>query len=479
MEQSTLQILLQLKDEASAALKTASSKIGTAFDETRGKLNAFGDAVGTAFKVATGLVIAAGAAITAFGISCIKSFGESQVAMARVDATLKSMGASALKNRDAILKAADAAVRLGFDDEDAAESITKLYQRTGNLTQAMKLNQTAMDLARAKNIALSEATALVGQVLSGNGRLLKQYGIEISDTLTPLEALKQLQAQVTGQSEAFANTLQGKLGILSISFSNLKEKIGEALYQLGVGGLLDIAIKGLAKLQQIDFETTFARWKKSVTDFFTEFNKQFGIVDYFKEVWASVVDFFNTYLKPSWDMLADTVRENKDLLLELLSYFIKYLAVIGGAALIGALTVLATLFVVLAKAIEGVKWFVNSLADAFIDLNNWLDKTMAKLDSFIKKAGGGVLSGVAGFASNVLGGAKSVLGINDGIVQNGQIITTHPDDYLIATKNPGSLMGGGGIVINITGGNFLGEPEELAKFIGDKMIQQFTRINKL
>ncbi len=40
-------------------------------------------------------------------------------------------------------------------------------------------------------------------------------------------------------------------------------------------------------------------------------------------------------------------------------------------------------------------------------------------------------------------------GINDGIVQNGKIITTHPDDYLIATKDPSSLGGKANIAINV------------------------------
>jgi hypothetical protein len=29
--------------------------------------------------------------------------------------------------------------------------------------------------------------------------------------------------------------------------------------------------------------------------------------------------------------------------------------------------------------------------------------------------------------------------INDGVVQDGKVVTTHPDDFLIATKNPGEL----------------------------------------
>lgn len=67
--------------------------------------------------------------------------------------------------------------------------MAKLLQRTGSLTEATKLNAVAMDLARAKNMDLATATTLVGQVLSGNGKVLKQYGIDIKDTASPLEAL--------------------------------------------------------------------------------------------------------------------------------------------------------------------------------------------------------------------------------------------------------------------------------------------------
>lgn len=39
--------------------------------------------------------------------------------------------------------------------------------------------------------------------------------------------------------------------------------------------------------------------------------------------------------------------------------------------------------------------------------------------------------------------------INDGIVQNGKVVTTHPDDYIIATKDPSSLGGNGGVIVNV------------------------------
>lgn len=158
--------------------------------------------------------------------------------------------------REKILQTADAMVKLGFDDEDSAESLSRLYQRTGDVTKAMKLNQIAMDLSRSKNIELSQATDLVGQVLSGNGRILKQYGIQINDTTPPLEALKQLQKEVAGQADAFSKTFQGQMQVLDINFQNIKESIGEVL----VNALTPFILQFTAWLNNPDTQAKMKVW---------------------------------------------------------------------------------------------------------------------------------------------------------------------------------------------------------------------------
>lgn len=224
-----MEIIVKLKDEVTEGFKKLSTNVKKGGEEMSGSFKLTGNSMASLQRVIVGGAAVAGAALVGFLVSSGKAAADAQVAMARVNATLKTMGDAALKNKDAILKAADAVTRLGFDDEDAAESITKMYQRTGNLTKAIQLNNLAMDLARAKNIDLLDAANLVGQVLSGNGRVLKQYGIEISDSLPPLEALKVLQKQVAGQAAEFSGTFQGQMEILSVNFQNIKEVIGSAL----------------------------------------------------------------------------------------------------------------------------------------------------------------------------------------------------------------------------------------------------------
>lgn len=67
--------------------------------------------------------------------------------------------------------------------------------------------------------------------------------------------------------------------------------------------------------------------------------------------------------------------------------------------------------------------------------------------------------------------ASKITGVNDAIIApSGNIITTNPRDYLIATTNPSGLMAGAGSNITINIDNFMGE-REFAERMGDKIIR--------
>lgn len=154
---------------------------------------------------------------------------DAQVKIAQFDATLKSIGNVSEDTRKKLLTASEAVTRLGFDDETAAISMAKLYQRTGDVNEAIKLNALAMDLARDKHLGLEQASNLVGQVLAGNGRVLKQYGIDIKETASPMEALAELQNRVSGQADAFSQTFKGQMEVFKETFGNFLEEVGTPL----------------------------------------------------------------------------------------------------------------------------------------------------------------------------------------------------------------------------------------------------------
>ena len=221
MADSTLSILVQLQDQASQQL----SQLGNSM---KGMASSMQPAISASQAFAVGL-LAVGAAAGAFAYSAVEAASAAQVKIASLTATLQAMGSQGTDAEGKILALGSAGVQLGFNAEDTAASIAKLYQRTGDLTEATQLNSTAMDLARAKNIDLATASNMIGLVMSGNSRVLKQYGIDLKDAGTPLEALDELQQKLSGQADAFSKTFQGQSDILKESFTQLKITIGNDL----------------------------------------------------------------------------------------------------------------------------------------------------------------------------------------------------------------------------------------------------------
>lgn len=100
---------------------------------------------------------------------------------------------------------------------------------------------------------------------------------------------------------------------------------------------------------------------------------------------------------------------------------------------------------------EDIKNFFRTVWDviktifqmAIDDIMRRLQPLLSAVDA-VKKAGGSIGSAIGKGYNSLFN--KTV---DDAIISpNGSIITTHPDDYLIATKNPKSLIGGGGSVFN-------------------------------
>ncbi len=228
-EQTQLEILVELKDEVSKGFKGLSDNVEKESKKLNDSFKVTGVSADKMAKFVAGAAVAIGATAVAFGVSAVKAFTESQVAMAKVDATLKAMGDTTKKTKDAILAAADAAVRLGFDDEDTAQSITRFYQATKSLTEAQRLNSIAMNLARGKSIDLGEASRIVSLALAGSTRELKSMGFAVKEGMTGFEALAVIQKSYAGQADAFANILPGQLESINIQWQNIKKTIGETL----------------------------------------------------------------------------------------------------------------------------------------------------------------------------------------------------------------------------------------------------------
>ena len=430
--------------------------------------------------------LAGGAAIAAGFVLAVNAARGAEEQMARVDATLKTMGKTGMAAKDQILKVADSMVKLGFDDEDAAESMAKLYQRTNNLTEAQKLTALAADLARAKHIELSEATNLVGQVLSGNGKALKQYGIDINDAASPMQALSELQGKVAGQSEAYANTFNGQMARLSVTWQNFLEEVGTPL----LGILTKLIQKFLDFVDSMGGVPAILEKIKTVIDvvapafiflwetisFVTQFIIQ-AITDV-RTIWENDMFYIQT--------ITMTFISAISLAFQAMWLTIKTVFQLGWAAVTGnwgAAWVILQNYITKGADILGAAWkgmmdgisavtsgVWEGVKNVFKSGINWI---IDKMNAFISG-----LSSVTGAIGKAIGQKNWSIPTIPHLAQGG--IVNRPTVALIGEAGPEAVVplsgrtrgaGGLGTTIVITGNSFYGDDEQFMQKLGDQLFK--------
>jgi phage-related protein len=120
--------------------------------------------------------------------------------------------------------AARANTNLGFTVADSANALQFLFATTNNVPETMGAYQDAMDLARAKNIDLATASNLVIQAMSGQGRGLRDLGVNVADGLSGQTALAAIQDKVKGAAQDAAT--QG-LGPYTVATANMNKAMAD------------------------------------------------------------------------------------------------------------------------------------------------------------------------------------------------------------------------------------------------------------
>lgn len=183
---------------------------------------------------------------------------EQQVALGHIQTALQNSGKSWRQYRGFIEEALTAQVRAtGFTDNELAESLAGFIRRYGDVNQALRANAIAADVARAKNISLSDAQTLVMRASFGNPRSLRILGIELNKTTanydrlvatnkhatkaeldaakaadthaSELAALDAVQARYHGNAQRFLKTTAGRQQLFNAEVDRTKELVGTAL----------------------------------------------------------------------------------------------------------------------------------------------------------------------------------------------------------------------------------------------------------
>ena len=217
-------IITQYSDKGSKAAKKDITKLGDSFDS-------FSKNAVRAFAAVT-------AAVGAFAFK----IGKDAVQAAMADQKSQALLANSLRNTTGATNAAIASVeayvsklqvQVGVADDELRPSLAKLAAATGSVASAQQLLGTALDVSAFSGADLATATKAVTKALSGSFKGLQTLVPGISATAIKskdlVKVFNEVQSITAGSAAARANTLEYRLAILRIRYSEILETLG---YQL-------------------------------------------------------------------------------------------------------------------------------------------------------------------------------------------------------------------------------------------------------
>jgi len=237
-----------------AVLGADTHQFDRAMDRSHSKFGRVSKAAGIA-----GLAIAGG---LAFGLkkSATEAM-EAQRQMARLSQAFRTAGLNIKPYRKAIEESDKATRKMGFSDEDAKNALGSLIVATHSFRKSREDLNVAMDVARFKNIDLTQATKMLTMAMGGSQRATKQLGLDIPKVTTAQDQLKRsgedlttvqgrldlAQAKVIdkqrtaaividtvrqklgGQAEAYSKTAAGAMAQFQVQTQELEEQLGMVL----------------------------------------------------------------------------------------------------------------------------------------------------------------------------------------------------------------------------------------------------------
>lgn len=159
---------------------------------------------------------------------------EAEVATFRFKGTLDNLGR--VDAFDRLSKAAeDLHEKFSFFGKPEIIGVFEQLVTFGKLSenQINELTPVIINFAAKSGLSLKEATTSILSALEGNGRGLKQFGINIKDAKTEADRfgviMNELAPKVEGAAAAFGDTTQGNIEKTKIRFKELQEEIGNKL----------------------------------------------------------------------------------------------------------------------------------------------------------------------------------------------------------------------------------------------------------
>jgi phage-related protein len=170
--------------------------------------------------------LAVGGAATVAGTMITTMSDKDKIAMRQLQNSVKNAGGNWDEYREKTEEVVKHQEHFGHDAVDTQKALTGLVTKTKDVKGSYENMQVVADLAAQKNISLSAAGAIVGKVMTGNTRTLKQFGISQDDVNKALDTGATKAKMVAQQTalDAVAND-KAKIAILKTRDAHIQELI--------------------------------------------------------------------------------------------------------------------------------------------------------------------------------------------------------------------------------------------------------------
>lgn len=246
-------------------------KLGTAETEVEGfggKLEKFGKVAAAAFAAAAA---AAAAYAGKLAIDGVKAAIEDEAAQKRLATALENVtgatDAQIASVEEQILKQS---LATGVADDKLRPALQRLATSTGDVQKSQDLLSLALDIAAAKGISVETAANALAKAYDGNTGALTRLGVGLS--AADIKALgfdgtiQALSETFGGAAKTQAETFEGRIARLKVTFDEAKESVGTALLPILdklITFFTETAIPAFGKLKKDAIDPVIAAVEKN------------------------------------------------------------------------------------------------------------------------------------------------------------------------------------------------------------------------
>ena len=195
------------------------------------KIGGYGKAMAKSFAIAGA---AAGAYAIKLGVDGVKSAVEDELSQKKLAQALKNTTGATddqIKSTEAYITKQQ--ISFGIADTKLRPALANLARATGDLTEAQRLNNLAIDISAATGKDLESVSLALSKAYNGNLGALTKLGVPLDANIIKTKdfdaATDSLQKLFGGSAKANTETFSGQLAILQERFGEIQEDIGAKL----------------------------------------------------------------------------------------------------------------------------------------------------------------------------------------------------------------------------------------------------------